>query len=106
MDAAMYSQQRRTLWWGRAALFVAALALLATCMAHAVPRSTAAKAAFKRASPCPATGQTRGPCPGYIVDHVHPLCAGGADAPSNMQWQTAGDAKRKDRDEKKLCRAR
>jgi len=31
--------------------------------------------------------------PGYVVDHVVPLCAGGADAPSNMQWQSVEEAK-------------
>ncbi len=25
--------------------------------------------------------------PGFVVDHILPLCAGGADAVSNMQWQ-------------------
>jgi len=28
-----------------------------------------------------------------VVDHIVPLCAGGADAPSNMQWQTVEAAK-------------
>ena len=35
--------------------------------------------------------------PGYVVDHIVPLKRGGADAPSNMQWQTKADAKAKDR---------
>jgi hypothetical protein len=35
--------------------------------------------------------------PGYVVDHIQPLCHGGQDAPSNMQWQTRPDAKAKDR---------
>jgi hypothetical protein len=39
------------------------------------------------------------------VDHIIPLCAGGADAPSNMQWQTTAEAKAKDREEMKTCRA-
>jgi hypothetical protein len=34
---------------------------------------------------------------GYVVDHVVPLECGGADSPSNMQWQTVHDAKIKDR---------
>jgi hypothetical protein len=25
---------------------------------------------------------------GYIIDYVNPLACGGADDPSNMQWQT------------------
>jgi len=34
-----------------------------------------------------------------VVDHVKPLKRGGADAPSNMQWQTKEAAKEKDRRE-------
>ena len=34
--------------------------------------------------------------PGYVVDHVIPLKRGGADAPSNMQWQTIAAGKAKD----------
>lgn len=53
--------------------------------------------AFKKQHPCPATGKTYGSCPGYVVDHVVPLKRGGADAPSNMQWQTEAAAKAKDK---------
>jgi hypothetical protein len=73
--------------------------------AHSAPRSHAARAEFQRAHPCPASGATRGACRGYVVDHVVPLCAGGADAATNMQWQTVADGKVKDREEVKLCRA-
>ncbi|MBW8848006.1 MAG: HNH endonuclease [Burkholderiales bacterium] len=68
-------------------------------------RSASAVAQFKRAHPCPANGATKGSCPGYVVDHVVPLCAKGADAPHNMQWQTVDEAKRKDRDERTQCSA-
>jgi hypothetical protein len=34
---------------------------------------------------------------GYVVDHVKPLECGGADAPSNMQWQTVAAGKAKDK---------
>ena len=66
-------------------------------------RSTAQKRAFMHSHPCPATGKTSGRCPGWVVDHVAPLCAGGADLPDNMRWQTLAEAKRKDAWEKRLC---
>jgi hypothetical protein len=62
-----------------------------------IKRSPAARAAFERSHPCPATGKTTGACPGYVIDHVKALKHGGADDPSNMQWQTEAEAKAKDR---------
>jgi hypothetical protein len=86
-------------------LVVLAAAAFADFAAHAsVHRSHAAVAEFKRMSPCPSTGLRRGACAGYVVDHVVPLCAGGPDAASNMQWQTVADAKVKDRAERAQCR--
>ena len=41
---------------------------------------------------------------GYVVDHKIPLACGGADDPSNMQWQTKADAKAKDKWERKGCK--
>lgn len=67
-------------------------------------RSAAARRAFKRENPCPATGKPTGPCPGYIIDHVIPLACGGEDAPENMQWQTREEAREKDKTERKNCR--
>lgn len=66
-----------------------------------IHRSAAAKDTFKRQHPCPSTGRQSGACPGYVIDHVKPLANGGADAPSNMQWQTKADAKAKDKWERK-----
>jgi hypothetical protein len=60
-------------------------------------RCRVARAEFERENPCPSTGLTRGACPGYIVDHIVPLKRGGADDPSNMQWQTTAEARAKDR---------
>jgi hypothetical protein len=68
-----------------------------------IKRSEAAKNAFKHQQPCPSTGRTSGRCPGYVIDHVNPLECGGADAPSNMQWQTVADGKAKDKTER-FCR--
>ena len=62
-----------------------------------VVRSEEARDAFKRMHPCPSTGRSSGPCPGYIIDHVKALKHGGLDDPSNMQWQTVGEARLKDR---------
>lgn len=82
------------------------LVLCEASLAHAAqPRSHAAVSAFKKQQPCPATGKPAGPCPGYIVDHVLPLCAGGGDTPLNMQWQRVDEAKAKDREERAQCRA-
>jgi hypothetical protein len=64
-----------------------------------IQRSPAQVAAFKRTHPCPVNGRTRGSCPGYIVDHIKALCVCGKDKPSNMQWQTIAEAKKKDRTE-------
>lgn len=64
-----------------------------------IERSRAARADFQRTHPCPSTGKSSGACPGYVIDHVQPLKRGGADAPSNMQWQTTQEAKIKDRTE-------
>src|SRR5439155_6030761 len=60
-------------------------------------RSAAAKDAFLRQ-----TGHPKG-WPGHVVDHIVPLACGGADSPGNMQWQTVGEAKAKDKVERKGC---
>ena len=41
--------------------------------------------------------------PGYVADHMVPLCAGGTDAVDNLQWQTVADAHVKDKAEWALC---
>jgi hypothetical protein len=62
-----------------------------------IARSSTARRAFRSYNPCPATGATKGPCPGYMIDHIQALKHGGADSPDNMQWQTREAAKAKDR---------
>ena len=66
-----------------------------------IKRSSSARREFIRLHPCPSTGKSSGPCPGYVVDHIRPLSIGGADDPSNMQWQTRAAAKAKDRIERR-----
>lgn len=82
-----------------AGLFCIALALPVGARDSRVPRE------FKRLHVCPATDLPRGPCPGWIIDHIIPLCAGGPDRIDNLQWQMTADAKAKDREEARLCRA-
>src|SRR5258706_465200 len=63
-----------------------------------IKRSEEAKLQFMRQ-----TGFPHGR-PGYIIDHIKPLACGGADATSNMQWQTVAAAKAKDKVERIGCR--
>jgi hypothetical protein len=51
-----------------------------------IKRNTSARAAFMRQ-----TGYPKGR-KGYVVDHIVPHECGGADVPSNMQWQTMQEA--------------
>jgi hypothetical protein len=67
-------------------------------------RSRAARAEFMRTHPCPSTGRPPGACPGYVADHITPLACGGADAPSNLQWQTVAEGKAKDKWERIGCK--
>ena len=82
------------------------IAAYALCMGASakINREQKAVAAFKHSNPCPSTGKPKGSCPGYVVDHIRPLCAGGPDKPENMQWQTVEAAKAKDKEERKECR--
>ena len=64
-----------------------------------IARSQTAKNDFKKSHPCPSTGKSSGACSGYVIDHVKPLKRGGADKPENMQWQSKGTAKQKDKTE-------
>ena len=62
-----------------------------------IARSESARHAFEVQ-----TGYPHGR-PGYVIDHIRPLACGGADDPSNMQWQTIEAAKAKDRVERIGC---
>lgn len=79
------------------------VALLAAIAFPALARDPAVVRAFRKANPCPATGKTSDACPGFVVDHRIPLCAGGPDDVRNMAWQSVADAKWKDGVERQLC---
>src|SRR5690348_8706608 len=85
-------------------LLILAMAPAAASDKHA-GRSAAVEHEFQKEHPCPATGQTEGPCPGYVKDHIVALACGGADAVDNMQWQTTAQAKAKDKVERRGCAA-
>lgn len=88
-----------------AAVLIAANALSVSFACSAAPvRSAAEILAFKRSTPCPSTGQRRGACPGHQVDHITPLCAGGQDNHTNMQWLTIEAHREKTRDDVRACR--
>ena len=81
------------------------MVLLTTTRAEArTKRSQRAKVEFKHQYPCSATGSPKGRCKGYVIDHIVPIACHGADATSNVPWQTVADAKAKDKWERKGCR--
>lgn len=93
----------------RPARAIAAALAVAAVVAHtadATPpqRSKAVRAEFMRQNPCPANGATKGPCPGYQVDHLTPLCIGGKDELGNLRWLSIEDHKRKTKSDTRLCR--
>lgn len=73
--------------------------LLLVALLTPAPRARAAVEQFKKLS-----GYPHGR-PGFVVDHVLPLCAGGPDTPANMQWQGLAESKLKDKYEVALCAA-
>jgi hypothetical protein len=87
-------------------LIVLLLLALPVHAGERIKRDPKAVRIFRATVPCPATGKPEKRCAGFLVDHVIPLCAGGPDKPSNMQYQSVEDAKIKDRAERKLCRGR
>lgn len=65
----------------------------------AVARGTKETARFRRL-----TGYPSGR-PGYVVDHIIPLCACGVDSVVNLQWMRADSSYAKDAWERQMCQA-
>jgi hypothetical protein len=91
-------------WRARLSIASAALLLALVASAQPIARSAAEVRAFRAENPCPSTGQRRGACPGYQVDHPDPLCAGGLDQRSNMQWISNEDHRFKTLVDARECR--
>lgn len=89
-----------------AALLAALLAVSPAPTFAKQPRSSVERHAFVKEVACPTTSKPRLPCPGYHIDHVIPLCAGGQDHRSNMQWLTTEEHMAKTRTDVKSCRNR
>ena len=70
------------------------LALAATLSA---PAANARSGSGHSASYCASCARDSHGHIAQVVDHIVPLKRGGADAPSNMQWQTKADARAKDK---------
>lgn len=83
-----------------------AVLLIVAVAAGAAPRSRVVLRDFQREHPCPATGERRGKCPGYQIDHVQALCAGGPDIVANLQWLSLPDHAAKTRKDDAACAGR
>jgi hypothetical protein len=58
---------------------------------------------FRLTHPCPMTGLTTNPCPGWVVALITPRCAAGTDDPKNLQWLTTAAAASKEDAERREC---
>ena len=90
------------------ALRFAAVSTMLACgspQATATPPSPAAQAEFQRLHPCPANDARASDCPGYVIEHVVPLCLGGPDVAYNLRWQTVAEAKMNEVRDTRRCPA-
>jgi hypothetical protein len=84
--------------------FVGASIAMGAAQASELVRSRAQIRGFRAEYPCPSTGRIRGACPGWQVDHIRPLCAGGEDKRSNMHWLATEDHRFKTSVDVRECR--
>lgn len=85
-------------------LLILCIVIIAAGCATKPERSTKVRHDFARAEACPSTGERKLPCPGYRIGHIEPLCAGGPDEVSNLQWEPLDYAKRRAVAEARYCR--
>lgn len=86
-------------------LIIISCALLIACSQPTKQtRHPSVRAEFLREHPALSMVNDVGPCPGYVVDHIKPLCVGDDDSVDNMQWQTSGGSYLKDNSERAMCR--
>ena len=83
------------------ALAIALAIVGGSCCTSVEARDAKVIREFKREVPCPATGKRRGNCPSFQADHIVPLCAGGLDHWSNLQWLVVRQHKEKTIKDKK-----
>lgn len=92
----------------KAKLYLLALALVVASPLRAASTDSIRKPStvreFRKLNACPATGRVQTTCPGYVVDHILPLCAGGPDEVTNMMWQATAASYKKDAMERAICR--
>jgi len=70
-----------------------------------ISRSPRVLSKFQKAFPCPLTNKRSGTCPGFVKDHIRPLCSGGQDSVANLKWSEVGYSKLRDVQELRLCHA-
>lgn len=90
-----------------ARLIIALLLMLASLTALARDGRNASEVRkFRQAHPCPVTGEVRGRCPGFEVDHVLARRCGGKDKASNMQWLAVDEHRKKTAREARTCKGK
>jgi hypothetical protein len=85
-------------------IFLSLVAFLVCTNVFALPRDHAQKSAFRKENPCPSTGENKGACPGYEIDHKKALMNRGKDKPKNMQWLSKHEHKKKTKHDIAKCK--
>jgi len=88
----------RLRWWPVATLLIATAA---SAQSELLSRENVR--AFRLTHPCPITGLTTNPCPGWVIALITPRCAAGTDDPKNMQWMTTVAGAAKEEAERREC---